>query len=126
MPRSKSFGDQFQELLDLVKRYAFQELVSPLRRLGRYLGFGLAGAAIMTLGIFLLALSALRALQTQTGDVFAGWRSAFPYLIVLVGLCLVALLAATRIPRDHARGDRARARRASAKAAARKDVGART
>jgi hypothetical protein len=98
--RSKPIPEVLQELWQLLKDYARQETLDPLRNLGRYLGFGLAGMALLTLGTFLLALSGLRALQTQTGDVFAGWRSAFPYLIVLVVLAGVAVLAASRIPRD--------------------------
>ncbi len=97
---SKTMSDEAQELISLVKGYARQEMLDPLRNLGRYLGFGLAGMSLMTLGVFLLALSGLRALQTQTGDVFAGWRSAFPYLIVLIVLAGVGALAASRIPRD--------------------------
>ncbi len=102
--RSKTMSDEVSELADLVKGYARQEMLDPLRNLGRYLGFGLAGMSLMTLGVFLLALSGLRALQTQTGDVFAGWRSALPYLIVLIVLAGVGALAASRIPRDHAGG----------------------
>lgn len=101
--RSKSTPEVLQELWQLLKGYARQETVDPLRNLGRYLGYGLGGMALLTLGVFLLALSGLRALQTQTGDVFAGWRSAFPYLIVLVVLMGVAALAARRIGRDDPR-----------------------
>jgi hypothetical protein len=89
--------DTVQDLWDLLVAYAKQETVDPLRNLGRYLGFGLAGSALLTLGTFFLALSALRALQTQTGDVFDGNWSFVPYLIVIVALALVAAVAVSRI-----------------------------
>jgi hypothetical protein len=95
--RSKSIQDIVQELWELLKNYARQQTVDPLRGLGRYLGFGIGGAALLSLGLFFLVLSALRVLQTETGDVFTGWLSAMPYLIVLAAAGLVAALAATRI-----------------------------
>ncbi|HEY6532951.1 MAG TPA: phage holin family protein [Acidimicrobiales bacterium] len=94
---SKSVPDTVQELRDLLVAYGKQETIDPLRNLGRYLGFGLAGIALLTLGTFFLALSALRALQTMTGDVFADWRSFLPYVIVLLALSGVIALAVSRI-----------------------------
>lgn len=98
MARSlKSVPDILQELKDLLVAYAKQETIDPLRNLGRYLGFGLAGMALLTLGTFFLALSALRALQTMTGGFFDDWKSFIPYLIVLVGLSGLIFLAVIRI-----------------------------
>lgn len=94
---SKSVPDTIQELWDLLVAYAKQETIDPLRNLGRYLGFGLAGISLLTLGTLFLALSALRALQTMTGDVFAGFWSWVPYVIVILGLSAVIVLAITRI-----------------------------
>jgi len=93
----KSVPDTLQELKDLLVAYAKQETVDPLRNLGRFLGFGLAGIVLLTLGTLFLSLSALRALQTQTGDVFDGFWSWVPYVIVLVVLAGLAALAVTRI-----------------------------
>jgi hypothetical protein len=95
----KSIAEILQELWALLTAYAKQETVDPLRSLGRYLGFGLGGAVLMTLGLFFLALSALRALQTETGDVFTGAWSAAPYAIVAVVLVAIAAFAASRINR---------------------------
>jgi hypothetical protein len=94
---SKSVPDTVQDLKDLLVAYAKQETIDPLRNLGRYLGFGLGGVALLTLGTFFLAMSALRALQTQTGDVFDGFWSWVPYVIVLVGLGALMALAISRI-----------------------------
>jgi len=102
VPRNpKSIPDVVQELWELLKAYAQQETIDPLRGLGRYLGFGIGGAALLSLGLVFLALGLLRTLQTKTGDVFTGWLSAMPYLIVLVAVALVAALAASRITKGN-------------------------
>lgn len=99
MTKQKPVADIAQELWELLKGYAKQETVDPLRNLGRYLAFGLSGALLLSLGTFFLALAALRALQTETGDTFDGAWSAVPYAIVAVALLLLAVLAASRITR---------------------------
>ena len=38
-------------------------------------------------------MAILRALQTQTGDAFADWRSFLPYLIVVILLLIVAYIS---------------------------------
>ena len=93
----KSVPDTLQDLKDLLVAYAKQETVDPLRNLGRFLGFGLGGVVLLSLGTLFLALSGLRALQTQTGDVFDGFWSWVPYLIVMVGLLAVTGVVASRI-----------------------------
>ena len=82
MASSKSITETIQDLWDLLVSYARQETIDPLRNVGRYLAFGVGGMIVVTLGVFLLGLSALRALQTQTGDVFSGFWSWVPYIIV--------------------------------------------
>lgn len=93
--------DQVNELKNLVVDYAKQETVDPLRSLGRYLGFGVAGGFCIGSGVALLLLGLLRGLQdvswfeSSTG----GWRSWVPYgATILAGLIVVALavLAAQR------------------------------
>ena len=97
MANKTSVPDTLQELKDLLVAYAKQETVDPLRNVGRFLGFGLGGIALLSLGTVFLGLSALRALQTQTGDVFDGFWSWVPYLIVMVALLAVTGLVASRI-----------------------------
>jgi hypothetical protein len=96
---NKSVPDTLQDLKDLLIAYAKQETVDPLRNLGRFLGYGLGGVVLLALGTVFLGLSALRALQSQTGDVFDGFWSWVPYLIVLLGLAAVTALVASRIPK---------------------------
>jgi uncharacterized BrkB/YihY/UPF0761 family membrane protein len=80
------------ELRDLVVTYVKQETVVPLRQLGRYAGFGIGGALLLGLGVVLLGVGALRALQTETGDTFTGDWSWVPYLIMVFALVLGAAL----------------------------------
>jgi hypothetical protein len=93
-PSLKNVPDILQDLKDLLISYAKQETVDPLRNLGRYLGFGLAGMALLTLGTFFLGMSLLRFLQTMVGGVFDGFWSWVPYVIVMIvfgGAIFVAL-----------------------------------
>lgn len=76
------------ELRDLVITYVKQETLVPLRQLGRYVGFGIAGSLLLGLGAVLLGVGGLRALQTETGETFAGDWSWAPYLIVFLALLL--------------------------------------
>ena len=81
------------ELVDLVKQYAQQETVAPLKQLGVYLAWGLTGSLLLGLGAIFVAMSALRALQTETGSTFTGKLIWIPYFIVAIGLALAAAIA---------------------------------
>jgi len=96
---SKSITETIQELWDLLVSYAKQETLDPLRNIGRYLAFGVGGMVVITLGVFLLGLSGLRALQTQTGEIFTGFWSWVPYLIIAVVLGGLVGLSISRIGR---------------------------
>jgi hypothetical protein len=74
------------ELRDLVVAYVKQETIVPIKSLGRYILFGLAGALFLGLGVVLLAVGVLRLLQTETGTTFQGDWSWVPYGIVFVVL----------------------------------------
>ena len=97
MASAKSIPEIVQDLWDLLVAYARQETIDPLRNIGRYLAFGVGGMIVITLGAFMLGLSALRALQTQTGDVFSGFWSWAPYLIVATVFGGLVALAISRI-----------------------------
>jgi hypothetical protein len=86
---SASVGD----VVEYVKTYAKQETLGPLRNVGKFVGYGIAGAVPLAIGLFLLLLGLLRLLQTETGwDTSQHW-SWVPYLIVL--LVAVVLLGLT-------------------------------
>jgi predicted cobalt transporter CbtA len=82
------------ELWDLVRAYAKQETVEPMKGLGRYAAFGVAGSVLLSIGLVLLLLGGLRALQTETGTTFDGNWSWAPYLIALAGTGIVIALVA--------------------------------
>ena len=77
------------EAVDLVRAYLRQELLGPLQGAGRWVSMGLAGSVALVVGVVLLLMSLLRALQTETGAVFAGSLSWIPYLIAVVALLAV-------------------------------------
>jgi hypothetical protein len=78
------------ELKDLVIAYVREQTLVPLKALLRYVGFGIAGAFLLGIGVLLLGVGMLRALQTETGDTFTGDWSWAPYVIVVAALVLGA------------------------------------
>lgn len=97
--QARSLPDLFGELKELVVGYARQETVEPIKGLGRYLAFGVAGSILVGTGLGLGVLALLRALQTETGTRFDGNLSWAPYGIVALAcvvLIVLALAAANR------------------------------
>lgn len=95
--RRPPLGQLVNELWTLVVTYLKQETVVPLKNLGRYLGFGIAGAVLVASGVFFVSIGVLRAMQALLdtevgGDHAADWVSAMPYLITIAFLVLVAAL----------------------------------
>ena len=101
--QSKRIPQVATELWDMSITYAKQETVDPLRGLGRFLGYGVGGSVVLAIGTILLALSALRALQTQTGSTFTGSLSWIPYVIVVLGVALIGALVVWRIAKQRGR-----------------------
>ena len=83
-----------------VTAYAKQETVGPLRGAGRWLGFGVAGAFALGLGLMLLLLGLLRLLQTEWTRSATGSLSWLAYLITLVVAGAVLALAISRISKS--------------------------
>lgn len=90
------------EALQLVMDYVKQETLTPLKGLGRYLLFGIAGSLALCAGLVLLLVALLRALQSETGTTFAGNLSWLPYVIVCAAAVLLMGLAAWRITKGPA------------------------
>ncbi len=95
---SKSPSELIRELRSLVVVYAKQETVDPLKSLGRYLAWGIAGSILLGVGGLFLSVGLLRLIQTQTGGWLDGGWSFVPYVIVLlfaaaaIGLLVSAVL----------------------------------
>jgi hypothetical protein len=85
------------DFFELVKAYAKQETVEPLRGAGRWVGFGIAGSLLLMLGGISLTLAMLRVLQEETGTSFTGNLSWVPYLATLVAAIVVLVLLVWRI-----------------------------
>lgn len=74
------------DVVELVRDYAKQETLGPLKGAGRWLALGSAGSLLLGLGSVLVLFGVLRLMQTET-DAFDGGFSWVPYVVVLV-LCL--------------------------------------
>ena len=85
--------DAFKLTVDYLK----QEAIQPLKGLGRFVAWGLAGSFAIAVGILLLLVGILRLLQDETGTALTGDWSWVPYFAVsAIGLA-VAGVAAWRI-----------------------------
>lgn len=103
--RDKSLPTLASELWAMVVAYIKQETIVPIKGLGRFIALGLAGSVTLSVGLLLLSLALLRALQTET-TVFEGDWSWAPYGITLVASGLVAALAARTITSQKRRSAR--------------------
>ena len=87
-------------VVDMVKTYAKQETLGPLKGAGKWLAMGTAGAALLGLGLSLVTLGVLRLVQTEWDRSARGSLSWLAYLIAFV-LCVAFLvLALSRINKD--------------------------
>ncbi len=91
--------------MQLVVDYVKQETLDPVKGLGRYVLFGVAGSVALAIGLVILSVGFLRFLQGETGDAFAGNLSWLPYLICAVAVVSVAALAVWAIGRGQRPGD---------------------
>lgn len=90
-------------LWELVLGYLKQETLEPVKALGRYVAFGLAGSIVAVIGLVLLIVAGLRAIEEDTGTTFHGSNSWIPYAICAVGTLAVLAFAALRIARNPVR-----------------------
>ncbi|HZQ88257.1 MAG TPA: phage holin family protein [Acidimicrobiales bacterium] len=88
---------QISELWELIVAYAKQETVEPIKGLARFVGFGVLGSICLAIGLTLLLLATLRALQTETGSSMQGHLSWIPYVVTVVVAVVIAALAGMQI-----------------------------
>ncbi len=91
------------EAFNLVKAYAKQETIDPLRKVGGYLKFAVPGALLLAIGWLFLLIGLLRVLQTELHAFDNGFSWA-PYFIVLGVGVLIAFLFARRVLKGDLRG----------------------
>jgi hypothetical protein len=89
---------QLGQTVELLKEYARQETLGPLKGAGRWIALGLAGAIAIGLGSAFLVLGLLRMVQTEWPGTFEGrWATLAPYLFGLLFCGLVIGVAVSRI-----------------------------
>lgn len=84
-------------MVELVKSYAQQETLGPLKGAGKWLGYGALGALLLGSGLALVMLGALRLVQTEWEWAAEGSWSWISYLVVLVACVAVIAVAVSRI-----------------------------
>ena len=96
----KSIPQVVSELKELTITYAKQETVDPIKGLGRFVAYGVGGSFLLAIGLSMLGLAGLRAMQTETGTTFTGSWSWAPYVVATVVLAALAALAILAIRKD--------------------------
>lgn len=86
----------------MLVTYAKQETTEPLKTLGSYLAWGLAGALCVFLGTLFVSLGVLRLFQSEFADTFGGGggMSTLPYVFALVVLIIVMGIVFSRFQRS--------------------------
>lgn len=85
--------DEAKELQQMLVSYAKQETIEPLKTLGGYLAWGIAGSIFMFLGVMFVSFGTLRVLQSNVAEFDGGsYGSLFPYLAALGVLILMIVL----------------------------------
>jgi hypothetical protein len=104
--QDKSTSDVIADLWQLVRDYAKQETIDPLKSIGRYLKLGLGGAVLLTLGLVFGVLAILRVLQQETGAHLTGSWNFVPYLVATVFCILVIGLCVRSVTKPNRAGER--------------------
>lgn len=77
------------EVWTLVRDYAKQETVDPLKGLVGFLKWGVPGAILIGLGVIQVLIACMRAFQAEGPGVFDGGWSFVPYVAALVVAAVV-------------------------------------
>jgi len=88
-----------QEIQKMLVDYAKQETIDPLKTLGRYLAFGLAGSIFVSLGLFFWSLAILRYVQTLEWFSGSSWASAGAYGIAFGSVLLFLVIIYSSLTR---------------------------
>jgi hypothetical protein len=89
------------EVVQYVTAYARQETIGPLKGAGRWIGYGLAGAVLLGLGLMIVLLGLLRLIQTEWDRAARGSLSWLAYAIVLVVCGVFIAIVVNRIKQSY-------------------------
>ena len=90
--RNKTEDKNAGEILETVLKYVKTETLKPIRGAGRWIGFGLVAALMLSIGLVLGALGILRLVQTSGLGDSSSW-SWLTYVVALL-VCTVAFFFA--------------------------------
>jgi hypothetical protein len=101
-PRAASQSpSELSDTFELVKQYAKQETLGPLRGAGKWIAFGAAGALSLAAGGLLIVLGVLRLIQNEFGPTFSGrWMGLLPYAVALLVSVAIIAVAISRISKS--------------------------
>jgi hypothetical protein len=99
-PAARQDPPSIGEVVELVKTYARQETLGPLKGAGTWLAKGIAGAVLLGLGAVLLLLGVLRLVQFEIDRLARGSLSWLAYAVVLVVAGILIALSLRLIKRD--------------------------
>ena len=94
---SRREDTSIEGVITLVRDYAKQETLGPLKGAGRWLGYGIAGSLLLGTGLALVLLGLLRLIQTEWDRASSGALSWIAYLFVLIGCVLLIIVTVSRI-----------------------------
>jgi hypothetical protein len=94
---SRREDTSLEGVITLVRDYAKQETLGPLKGAGRWLGYGVAGALLLGTGLALVLLGLLRLVQAEWDRASSGAFSWVAYLIVLIVCVLLIVVTVSRI-----------------------------
>ena len=97
----KSTADVASDLWQLIKEYAKQETIDPLRSLGNFLKWGVPGAILLTTGLVFGVMAVLRVLQIETGRHLSGSWNFVPYVVALLFVVIVVVMCIRAITRPN-------------------------
>jgi uncharacterized membrane protein YidH (DUF202 family) len=84
-------------MVELVKTYAQQQTVDPIKGAGRWMGYAAGGAVVLAIGLGIVLLGLLRLLQFEWPRSASGSLSWVSYAVVLVVSVIIVVIAAQRI-----------------------------
>ena len=94
--RNKTDDKNAAEILETVLKYVKTETLKPIRGAGRWIGFGLVAALMLSIGLVLGALGILRLVQTSGLGDSSSW-SWLTYVVALLVCTSAFFFAVSRI-----------------------------